>query len=74
MFWDLLTGFIIVGALFWTVLAVLVMRKAGYAGWHGLLFLVPLVNIGLFVWFALTEWPIQKELRLLRIHEITPEQ
>jgi len=70
MFWDVLTGFIIVGALFWTVLAVLVMRKAGagaaLSGAAG--------EYRSFIWFALTEWPIQKDLRLLRIHEITPEQ
>lgn len=69
MFWDLLTGFIIVGVLFWTVLVVLIVRKAGYTGWQGFLFLVPVVNMALFVWFALVEWPIQKELCLLQTHD-----
>lgn len=74
MFWDLLIVFMFVGALFWTVLAVLVVRKAGYSGWQGLLFLVPIVNIAFFVWFALAEWPIQKEVYLLRMRETMAEQ
>jgi hypothetical protein len=35
-----------------------IFRKAGYSGWLGLLMLVPLVNLGLFLWFAFfAKWP-----------------
>jgi hypothetical protein len=69
MFWDLMIWFIIIGALFWTVLVVLVVRKAGYTGWQGVCFLVPVVNAGLFIWFALAEWPIQREMCTLKARQ-----
>jgi len=39
-----------------------IFRKAGYSGWLGLLMIVPLVNLIWLVIFALSEWPIQREL------------
>lgn len=42
--------------------------KTGYSAWLGLLFLIPLVNIGFILYLAFTEWPIQRELNRLRGH------
>lgn len=53
-------------------LLALIFRKAGYSGFQIILLFVPVVNIVLFVWFAITEWPIQKELRELKTRNITP--
>jgi hypothetical protein len=43
-----------------------ILSKAGYAGPLALLAVVPLVNVVLFLVFAFSEWPIQRELRELR--------
>ena len=45
---------------------VLIFRKAGYSGIQIVLLFIPLVNVIVFVWFALTEWPVEKELKSLR--------
>ena len=45
---------------------VLIFRKAGYSGIQIVLLFIPLVNVVVFVWFALTEWPVEKELKSLR--------
>lgn len=34
-----------------------IFRKAGYSPWLALLTLIPLVNLGLIVWFGNAEWP-----------------
>jgi hypothetical protein len=41
--------------------------KAGYSRWISLTMFVPLVNIGVLIWFAFAEWPIIKELGRLRL-------
>jgi hypothetical protein len=42
----------------------MIFRRAGYSGWLSLLFLVPLVNIGTFYWFAFfATWPIREKLK-----------
>jgi hypothetical protein len=64
--------FAVLGFIVWVFLMVLIFRKAGYSGIQIILLFVPIVNLVLFVWFALTEWPIQKELRELKIRNITP--
>jgi hypothetical protein len=64
--------FAVLGFIVWVFLMVLIFRKAGYSGIQIILLFVPIVNIVLFVWFALTEWPIQKELKELKIKNITP--
>jgi len=58
--------FALVGFIIWALLMVLIFRKAGYSGLQIVLLFVPGVNVILFIWFALTEWPIQKELERLR--------
>lgn len=60
------------GFLVMAFLLALIFRKAGYSGMQIVLLFVPVVNIAVFVWFALTEWPIQKELRGLKTRNITP--
>ena len=43
-----------------------ICTKAGYPGVVCLLFFVPLINL-IFLWVAaLTEWPIERELRELK--------
>lgn len=42
------------------------VSKTGNPGPLALLFLVPLVNIGMFLYLAFSEWPIERELRALR--------
>ena len=64
--------FAVLGFIVWVFLTVLIFRKAGYSGVQIILLFVPIVNLVLFVWFALTEWPIQKELRELKTRNITP--
>ena len=64
--------FAVLGFIVWVFLTVLIFRKAGYSGVQMILLFVPIVNLVIFVWFALTEWPIQKELRDLKTRNITP--
>lgn len=54
----LLVGGVITAVAFWQI-----MRKAGYPGVLGLLMLVPLVNYGVMLWVAFSEWPTQRRLR-----------
>ncbi|HMK60960.1 MAG TPA: hypothetical protein VK452_07425 [Dissulfurispiraceae bacterium] len=64
--------FSFLGFLVMASLLALIFRKAGYSGFQIILLFVPIINIALFVWFAITEWPIQKELRELKTRNITP--
>lgn len=64
--------FAFLGFLVLAFLLVLIFRKAGYSGFQMILLFIPLVNVILFIWFALTEWPIQRELRELKEKNITP--
>ncbi len=43
-----------------------IATKAGYPGAYSLLMLIPLVNIIIFIMFAFTEWPIERDLKALR--------
>lgn len=58
--------FAFLGFLIWALLMVLIFRKAGYSGLQIVLLFIPGVNVILFIWFALAEWPILKELERLR--------
>ena len=42
------------------------VAKTGNHGALALLFLIPLANIGLALYLAFTEWPIEQELKRLR--------
>ena len=58
--------FALLGFIIWALLMVLIFRKAGYSGIQIFLLFIPGVNVILFIWFALTEWPILRELERLR--------
>ena len=58
--------FAFLGFIVWVVLMVLIFKKAGYSGLQIILLFIPLVNVIAFIWFALTEWPIEKELKDLK--------
>jgi bacteriorhodopsin len=58
--------FAFLGFIFWSILMVLIFRKAGYSGIQIVLLFIPFVNVIVIVWFALTEWPIEKELKRLK--------
>ena len=50
-----------------------IFSKAGYSWANGLLMLIPLVNLFTVLFLAFSEWPIQKELRLMEDGQQTPQ-
>ena len=64
--------FAFIGFLVSAFLMAMIFRKAGYSGFQIILLFIPVVNLAVFIWFALVEWPIQKELRDLKTRNITP--
>ena len=43
-----------------------ITQKAGFPGWYSLGLIVPFFGLILIVLFAFSEWPIERELTLLR--------
>ncbi len=43
-----------------------VFSKAGFSGWWSLLMIVPIMNVLLEYYLAFAEWPIHRELLILR--------
>jgi len=43
-----------------------IVQRTGYNGWMALLMFVPLVNFGLLLYLAFSDWPVQLENRALR--------
>jgi hypothetical protein len=43
------------------------VSKTGHPGGLSLLLLVPLVNLAFVIYLAFSEWPIQRELRRLKM-------
>lgn len=43
-----------------------ISRKAGYPGFLALAYCIPIVNILVLLFFAFSEWPIEREVRELR--------
>ncbi len=43
-----------------------VFSKAGFSGWWSLLMIVPVMNVLLEYYLAFAEWPIHRELLILR--------
>jgi hypothetical protein len=43
-----------------------IFQKAGYSFWMALLMIVPIVNLIWLLIFAFSEWPIQRDLNMLR--------
>ncbi len=58
--------FAFLGFIVWVVLMVLIFKKAGYSGLQIILIVIPFINVIVLIWFALTEWPIEKELKDLK--------
>lgn len=61
---------IVVAVVVWLVFAIAYIRiiqKAGYSGWWILIGLVPIVNVVMFLVFAYSRWPVQRELDELRL-------
>ncbi|MBI1756471.1 MAG: hypothetical protein HYR64_05130 [Fimbriimonas ginsengisoli] len=57
-------------AVFWIALMALIIwcywkifSKAGFNGALSLLFLVPCANLVILIWFAFSEWPIERQGR-----------
>jgi hypothetical protein len=50
--------------LWWRIFA-----KSGNAGALSLLLFVPIANLILIIWFAFSEWPIEKEVKALRAQQ-----
>ncbi len=50
-----------------------IFSKAGYCWALGLLILVPIANIIMAFFLAFADWPIRKELRLLKQQQQKPE-
>ena len=50
----------------YVVAVVRIITRAGYSGWWVLVAFVPLLNIVMFLVFAFSRWPIQRELDALR--------
>ncbi len=63
--------FAFMGFIVSAILMVLIFRKAGYSGLQLVICFIPGVNFIVFIWFALTEWPIQRELRDLKARDVT---
>lgn len=62
----------IIAFVVWLALVVLMLwvgskyyKKMGYSPWIVLLQLVPLVNVGMFFYFAFVEWPVEKNSKEL---------
>lgn len=49
-------AFIVLFAFIW----VRILGKTGYNQWLGLLMLIPLVNVGILIWLAFSEWPLER--------------
>jgi hypothetical protein len=46
-----------------------ILTKAGYSGWWVLIGLVPLVGVVMFLVFAFSQWPVRRELEMLRAQQ-----
>ncbi|MDX9713974.1 MAG: hypothetical protein RBT37_00950 [Dissulfurispiraceae bacterium] len=63
--------FAFLGFLVLCFLMMLIFRKAGYSGIQLILIFIPFVNVLVIVWFAMAEWPIQRELRMLKVKDLS---
>lgn len=51
-----------------------IAEKAGFPGVASLLMLIPLVNLIVLCYFAFTEWPVTRELRMARSTITSPQR
>src|SRR5215216_7087898 len=59
-------GFSIIMIIFAIVIWWKIFSKAGYSGAVGLLMFIPIVNLIALLILAFGEWPIQREVQMLR--------
>lgn len=61
-------GLVVLGviAIVWAIAWWNVFAKTGGSGAYGLLMLIPIVNVIVFLVFAFSKWPVQKQLDELR--------
>ena len=57
--------FIFLVSLIWMWPVWRIVSKTGHPGPLSLLFLIPVVNIGMLFYLAMSEWPIEKQLKRL---------
>jgi hypothetical protein len=53
----------------WTTMTI--VEKTGNNQLLGLLAFVPVVNVGLVVWLAFSEWPVHTEMKRLKVELAT---
>jgi len=58
----LVSTYIVLSVAFWRFL-----KKAGLTPMVALLMLVPVVNAGVALWAAFTEWPVEREVERLKL-------
>ena len=46
-----------------------ISSKAGYPRWHGLIMLVPILNVIAILIFAYSEWPIETKMLELELRD-----
>jgi len=49
------------------------LKKAGLTPWIAVLMLVPVVNLGVALWAAFTQWPIVREVERLKMLAATAQ-
>jgi len=52
--------------ILWVVIYWKLFSKAGYSGWLSLLMFVPVVNFGMILFLAFSDWPVLQVLRALQ--------
>jgi Protein of unknown function (DUF2510) len=70
---GLLAGFLLVYlaiAVVGIIAAVKVVTKAGYSGWWVLISFVPFVGLVFLLIFAFSQWPVLKEVEMLRSQQM----
>ena len=60
---------LVVSSLFAYIVFGNISSKAGYARWHGLVMLIPILNLVAIGIFAFSAWPIETKVLELQLRE-----
>jgi len=60
---------LVVSSLFAYVVFGNISSKAGYPRWHGLVMLIPVLNVFAIVIFAFSSWPIETKVLELELRD-----
>jgi hypothetical protein len=60
---------LVVSSLFAYVVFGNISSKAGYPRWHGLVMLIPILNLVAIGIFAFSPWPIENKVLELELHD-----